>query len=384
MKFYSEIESDFFLPISDGRYINHHLDKSKLPKWFYEKYQDLITFIPKIKDLFAKFLINEYYNDIYNKEYQKYLVEKYKTKYLSINSNLNEDLTLLEIRNSIQYWGNVLELLFMIDSTLFEKSNFISMMQLYNSALIDIGSIDGSLKTKYLPNSWLLTSRGYLYNMQATAHEAGCYNAYYKEKMNWFLTKSELYIPQNKISTDKINPYPELSDISIILKSGYIKADTLDLLLHYINYCHFNYRIYDPKIIMISLGMIELRTDLFNFFERLELYTDSPKDSLRKVIEITNNKYLDVLIRCCGVSKIATFPYKTIITSLLTAKDDFREYLERGYNVCFIPPIIINKKTRMVEELNMNSPIISTYIENQVITENDFARGKIYTNHLKY
>lgn len=219
--------------------------------------------------------------------------------------------------------------------------------------------------------------------MQATAHEAGCYNDYYKEKMNWFLTKSEPYIPQNKISTDKINPYPELSDILIILKSGYIKADILELLLHYINYYHFNYRIYDPKIIMISLGMIELRTDLFNFFERLELYTDSPKDSLRKVIKITNNKYLDVLVRCCGVSKIATFPYKTIITSLLTAKDDFREYLERGYNVCFIPPIIINKKTRMVEELNMNSPIISRYIENQVITENDFARGKIYTNHLK-
>lgn len=123
----------FFLPISDERDINHTLDKSKLPKWFYEKYQDLITFIPKIKDLFAKFLINEYYNDIYNKEYQKYLVEKYKTKYLSINNNLNEELTLLEIRNSIQYWGNVLEILFMIDSTLFEKSNFISMMQLYNS-----------------------------------------------------------------------------------------------------------------------------------------------------------------------------------------------------------------------------------------------------------
>lgn len=38
----------------------------------------------------------------------------------------------------------------------------------------------------------------------------------------------------------------------------------------------------------------------------------------------------------------------------------------------------------MVEELNMNLPIISRYIENQVITENDFARGKIYTNHLKY
>lgn len=388
MKYYTEIERDFFLPVNVKRDINHELDNSKLPKWFYEKYRNLIILIPKIKEMFSKFSLDKYSNSQndgqYNKDYLERLIQVYKTKYLNISIHLNEDLTLLEMKNSIQYWGNILELMFMIDNTLFERNHFTSMMQLYNSALIDIGNIDGSLAKNYLPDKWLLTSKGYLYNMKSTAHEAGFYNNYYSEKMKWFLTRTEPYIRKNSSTPGKINPFPELSNTSIILKCGYMKWNALDVLLHSIDYYHFNYRIYDPKTIMISIGMIELRQDLFDFFEKLELYTVSPKDNLKKVIEITNDKYIDVLIRCCGVSKITSSPYKTIITSLLTAKDDFREYLEKGYDVCFIPPIIINKEKRMVEELNMESPIVSAYIKNEVICENELGRGKIYTNHLNF
>jgi len=99
---------------------------------------------------------------------------------------------------------------------------------------------------------------------------------------------------------------------------------------------------------------------------------------------MTNGNYLDFLIRCCGVSKIASFPYKTIITSSLTAKNDFEEYLEKDFNVCFIPPIIINREKRMVEELNMCSPIVNEYIKHKVIYEDDLDKGKVYTNYLKF
>lgn len=388
MKYYSEIESKFFLPVNVDKNINHELDNSKLPKWFYEKYRDLIVFIPKIKEMFAKFSLDKYYNSQnysqYDKGYFEHLLRIYKTKYLNISSNLNEDLTLLEVRNSIQCWGNILDFIFMIDNTLFERNHFTYMMQLYNSALIDIGDIDGSLAKNYLPDKWLLTSKGYLYNMRATAHGGGSYGTYYSEKIEWFLTKTEPYIRENDPIPGKIVLLPEFGDTSIILKSGYMKFDALDALLHFINYYRFNGKIYDPKIIMVSIGMLELRHDLFDFFEKLELYTDSPKDSLRKVIEITNGNYLDVLIRCCGVSKITSSPHKTIVTSLLTAKVDFKEYLERGYNVCFIPPIIINKETRMVEELNMDSLIVSKYIENEIICENELGSGKVYTNYMKF
>lgn len=388
MKYYAGIESNSFLPVNVEIDINHELDNSKLPKCFFEKYRDLIDSIPKIKELFEKLSLDKYYNsqnyNHYDKNYLENLLQTYKRKYLNISSNLNEDLTLLEIKNSIQCWGNILEIMFMIDNTLFERTHFISMMQLYNSALVDIGNIDGSLAKNYLSDKWLLTSKGYLYNMRSTAHEAGFYDNYYSEKMKWFLTKMEPYVHKNNSTSGKINPFPELSDTSIILKSGYMKWNTLDLMLHSIDYYHFNYRIYDPKTIIVSIGMIELQQDLFDFFKKLELYTDSPKDNLRKVIEITNDNYLDVLIRCCGVSKITSSPYKSIVTSLLTAKIDFREYLEKGYNVCFIPPIIINKKTRMVEELNMYSPIVSAHIKNEVICEAELSKGKVYTNHINF
>lgn len=387
MKYYSEIESNFFLPINVERDINHKLDNSKLPKWFYEKYQNLIILIPKIKEIFAMISIDKYYNrekyNQYDKEYLEYMLQLYKSKYSKISYNLNEELTLLEIKNSIQYWGSILDLIFRIDNTLFEREHFLIWMQLFNSALIDIGEIDGSLSKSYLPNKWLLTSKGYLYNMQATTHEAGFYNRYYSEKVKWFLNKTEPYIRKNKPDPNKIDLTPEYDPLTIV-KLGYVRWNTLDNLLHFIDYYHFNNKIYDPKTIMVSIGMLGLRDDLFDFFEKLELCTDSSKDSLRKVLEITHNKYLDILIRCCGVSKIASSPHKTIITSSLTAKNDFREYLEKGYDVCFVPPIIINKDKRMVEELNMNSPIVSAYIKNEVICENELDRGKIYTNHLNF
>lgn len=386
MKYFTEIENNIFLPVNVNYRINHKLDNSKLPKAFYEKYQYLIDLIPKIKDMFLKFSLDKCYNNQVNsqhdKDYLVFLLQKYKTQFPTISSILNENLTLLEMKNSIQFYGNILDFMFMADNTFFDRTHFINIMQLFNSALIDIGNIDGSLAKRYLANKWLLTSRGYLYNMQTTNHEAGIYNNYYSEKIDWFLNSKKANVNKKNTTTEKIKVYTE--DPSTILECGYMTCGYLDLLLHFKSHYQFNSKVYDSKTINAAIGMIELQKDLLDFFNKLELYTDSPKDSLRKVIEITNNKYLDVLIRCCGVSKISFLPEKTIITSFFTAKDDFREYLEKGYNVCFVPPIIINKEKRIVEELNMDSPIVSAYIKNEVICDNNDGRGKVYTNHIKF
>lgn len=388
MKYYAEIESEFFLPVNNIKKINHTLDNSKLPKTFYDKYKIINDLIPKIKKLFAKFSFNTFFNnpnyDDYNKKYFAHLLKIYQKKSQLISSRLHEKLTLLESKESIQCWANICDFIHMVDNTLIDKDTFISIMQLLNEALIDIGKIDGSLSKHYLPDKWLLTSKGFLYNMQTTAHETGSFKNYYLEKTNWFLTKTQPLPHKNNTIIEKINPCPELNDPSIILKNGYISCNVIDELLHFIDYYHFNKKVYDPKIIMSSIGMIELCKDLMFFFDKLELYTDYPKDNLRKSISITNGNYLDFLIRCCGVSKIASFPYKTIITSSLTAKKDFEEYLEKDFNVCFVPPIIINREKRMVEELNMDSPIVSEYIKHKVICEDDLDKGKIYTNYLKF
>ena len=217
MQYYAEIENDFYLPVNVQKNINNELENSRVPKWFYDKYQNIITLIPKIRELFIKFTL-DLQDDKYDNCYLKKLLHIYKIKYLNFMDNGNDDLTLLGMKNRIQSFGSILELLYRIDNTLFEKEYFISLMQLCNSALIDIGNIDGSLVKCYLPNNWLLTSKGYLYNMQSTAHEAASYSNYYLEKKDWFLTKKESCVDNSNGAFIKINPLPELSDASIILK----------------------------------------------------------------------------------------------------------------------------------------------------------------------
>lgn len=55
--------------------------------------------------MFSKFSLDKYSNSknygLNNKDYLERLIQTYKTKCLKISSNLNEDLTLLEMKNSI-------------------------------------------------------------------------------------------------------------------------------------------------------------------------------------------------------------------------------------------------------------------------------------------
>ena len=54
---------------------------------------------------------------------------------------------------------------------------------------------------------------------------------------------------------------------------------------------------------------------------------------------------------------------KLIATSSINCGEDFFEYLKRGWDVCFVPPIIINREKGIVEELNIDSHIVEKIIE---------------------
>ena len=43
MQYYAEIENDFYLPVNVQKNINNELENSRVPKWFYDKYQNIIT-----------------------------------------------------------------------------------------------------------------------------------------------------------------------------------------------------------------------------------------------------------------------------------------------------------------------------------------------------
>jgi len=57
-----------------------------------------------------------------------------------------------------------------------------------------------------------------------------------------------------------------------------------------------------------------------------------------------------MLVRCCGFHKVTSLPDKIITTSLINYEDEFREYIEKGWKIDFLPPIIINESKGTIEE----------------------------------
>ena len=62
-----------------------------------------------------------------------------------------------------------------------------------------------------------------------------------------------------------------------------------------------------------------------------------------------------MLVRCCGFHKVLSipeefYPIKTIVTSVINYEEVFREYIEKGWKINFVPPIVLNKELGKLEE----------------------------------
>ena len=78
---------------------------------------------------------------------------------------------------------------------------------------------------------------------------------------------------------------------------------------------------------------------------------------------MTNNEVNDIFVRCCGFHKVESQLKKTITTSDVNYKDLFKEYIDKGWNVVFIPPIIIKRDLGVISELDMESPFVKKYMK---------------------
>jgi hypothetical protein len=114
------------------------------------------------------------------------------------------------------------------------------------------------------------------------------------------------------------------------------------------------------------LGVISAQAGLYSFFEDMLKYTKNPKEEYLKLLEMTKKDFNDILVRCAGFHKVETCLKKTITTSSINNFDELYEYLRRGFDVCFIPPIIINKEQGIISELDTDSPIVGKMIEGNV------------------
>lgn len=68
----------------------------------------------------------------------------------------------------------------------------------------------------------------------------------------------------------------------------------------------------------------------------------------------------DFLVRCCGFHKISSVLDKTITTSCINYEEEFKEYIEKGWHIDFIKPIVFNEYTKRLEEYSDEALLIKT------------------------
>lgn len=137
---------------------------------------------------------------------------------------------------------------------------------------------------------------------------------------------------------------------------------------------HTTERIYTKSVYRAVLGTYSTEMAYYSFYEELGNYTKKPLEELKKISKlIKNNK--EEAIRLIGFHRIEDNTSKTITTSRFLEIENLNEYLEKGWNICYVPPIIISREEgTLIDQSQEMSLIQNRYIENY-IEEYERSRG---------
>ena len=106
----------------------------------------------------------------------------------------------------------------------------------------------------------------------------------------------------------------------------------------------------EKHVVNLILGIINAHACFYKFFEELCLYTENPKYEIKEIIKWTKNDIGDILVRCCGFHKVESMQEKTITTSCINYESELEEYINNGWNIQFLSPIIIDKDNKCLKE----------------------------------
>lgn len=295
----------------------------------------------------------------------------------------HELLRMLEILapNTYKYYKNTRKVLSSARDELKKMNTIANPFKNKNSKVI-------------LPNSWYLTNIGTLYN-------AGGKDCHKETNLEYPFQRVEECI----YTSQEINMSKQLKkNRQEIAKNGFI---TRSDFIHYLNYkdqfatldnynsvLSFNDKSHDPVLIKLILGILDAEIALYTFFENMQQYTENPRYQLDYLKEITNNDLRDICIRCLSFSKLETSNYEQIdkdlnnyfTTSSITYFKDLYHYLQNGFDICLIPPIIINQEKKKLEILNLASPILDHFLEKEYEwykNYQDKSHGKVYQKSKK-
>lgn len=104
------------------------------------------------------------------------------------------------------------------------------------------------------------------------------------------------------------------------------------------------------NVLKLLLGIVNAQACMYKSFEDLCIKTNNPKEELENLERITNDDIRDILVRFCGFHKVESIVDKTITTSLINYKETFKEYIDKGWTISFVPPIIIDEYDHTIKE----------------------------------
>lgn len=338
----------------------------RIPISFFEKHSEIFKQGDLLVNIFNRFNIDEWFSrNIYNNyenacsassEFESIKEEIYcildDYKKININSKDIENYLYLLKRISILY----------TDLLPHNNEFYLMFNKKIKSALLDLNSIktieyeSDKVENIYQPDAWYITPNGFLYNAGKYGHKSRDLAFNYKRIISSICSNS--YFENHEIS----NEYFKIA--SDMKNRGYITAGQFQLFLNYISQPSYLEKVdgipvtRDRNINQLVIGIVNAQGCLYKFFEDLCIYTDDPIIEIRKLIEMTNNDIGDILVRCCGFHKVESTQTKTITTSLINYESEFSDYINNGWTIRFIPPIIINKDKKNIEEYDSDFLII--------------------------
>lgn len=362
VRYYKELEHrlNYYLPLVDiednGKKV---LFNYEIPFLFIEKYANLFKNGESFINIYKNFNIDEWFKkNIYiyyenacsvSSEFESieeeiyWILDEYKK--IDFSSKAIENYLYLIKRLSFIYidlFPKNKEYYTSLNKTIIEA---INELKKYNT----IHYIPDKVDNLYQPDAWYITPNGYLYNAGKYGHSGRDLTFNYN-KMKYFINNNENILDNHKIS----NGYLNLS--KKIKENGYISAGQFKVFLNYISQPAYLESIdeipvtRENHIIQLILGIINAQACFYRFFEDLCIYTKDPKNEIDKLVAWTKDDIRDVLVRCCGFHKIESMREKTITTSCVNYETEFEEYIKNGWNVEFIPPIILDKYNRRIME----------------------------------
>ena len=120
---------------------------------------------------------------------------------------------------------------------------------------------------------------------------------------------------------------------------------------------------YDKDIMKIIIGIISAHAGLHRFFGYLKKNSSDYKADLEYLKKYSID---EILVRCCGFHKIMSVSDKTITTSCTNYEEEFAEYINKGWKIDFVEPIILDETTHRLKERDKEFTLIrNMHLENK-------------------